>query len=320
MKATKLFLAAIAALAFASCQNNGDEFVKPVKANIVGNIGDKALATRAYDATWEDGDAIGLYVSGSTTTISNSSYTTDGELDEQNYVVFSGGPDIEFPSDGSNLTFNAYYPYDKNSITTEDNTPYYNVTNWSGQENLTANKFDPYDLMVAEGVSHNSLNPEVKLTFRHKFSKLILYVDANVDGTKLENGDLNDMVVKATGMNYPVKCDVITGAIKPTRTDQGYFMFKTVSNGEQYEAIICPDEFPNDNSKIVFTLKNGNEFTWKPSLSDNAKFASGNSYIWYLRFNGESIDAQLKATIVNWNPNTIHSAENPKDLFIGDNE
>lgn len=317
MKATKLFLAAIAALAFASCQNNGDEFVKPVKANIVGNIGDKALATRAYDATWENGDAIGLYVSGGTTPINNSTYTTDGVKDDENYVVFSGGPDIEFPSDGSDLTFNAYYP--SGNITTDGEARYYTVDNWSGQENITTQRFDPYDLMVADPVTHNSLTPDVRLTFKHKFSKLILYVDANVAGTKLVEGDLDDMDVKATGMNYPVKCDVFTGAIVPTTTDQGDFLFKTVSNGAQYEAIICPDQFPNDNSKIVFTLKNGNTFTWKPTMTDNQKFASGNSYIWYLRFNGESIDAQLKATIVNWMQTSLNSSEDPKDLFIGDN-
>lgn len=322
MKITKLFFAALAVLAFGACQNNGEEFVKPVKANIVGNIGDKALATRAYNATWEKDDAIGLFVSGLNTTINNANFTTDGVVSD-NYVTFtSTTTSIEYPSNGSDLTFNAYYPH--GNITSDGAARYYNVTNWSGQDKITADKFDPFDLMVADQVSHNSLNPNVKLTFRHKFSKLILMVDANVVGTQLKEGDLIDMEVKATGMNYPVKCDVITGDVTTTsKNSVGDFLFKTVTNGKQYEAIICPDEFPIATSKIVFTLKKktgettAKTFTWTPTMptgSETTTFASGNSYVWYLRLNGKSVEAELKATIVNWTENTFYTQTNPLDI------
>lgn len=323
MKTTKVFFATLAVLALGACQNNGDEFAKPVKANIVGNIGDKTLATRAYNATWENGDAIGLYVSGLNTTINDAAFTTDGVKDAQNYVTFtSNTTSIEYPSDGSDLTFNAYYP--KGTITTDGAARNYTITDWSGQENITTNKFDPYDLMVADQVAHNSLNPNVKLTFRHKFSKLILMVDANVAGTMLEEGDLTNMEVKATGMNYPVKCDVISGDVTTTsRTSASDFLFKTVVNGKQYEAIICPDEFPNTSSKIVFTLQKktgettAKTFTWTPTMpagSETTTFASGNSYVWYLRLNGKSVEAELKATIVNWTENTFYTQTNPLDI------
>lgn len=334
MKTTKLMFAALAALALGSCQNDGEELPKQVTADIQCNIGDNLLSTRAYDATWVRGDKIGLFVENGEYTqkinsvsvnFANMDYTTTGTTEQitvggvnRLFVPFTGTYGVPFPSDNSYITFNAYHPY-KQTLDKDGNNKsvIFTVSNWTDQENYVGLS-NPLDLLVANQESQNATGKEVKLTFKHQFCKLILNVEANTDGTALEEGCLDGMVVSAVDMNYVTKCNVLTGDIDPidvTEDDIEDFNFN-LRNGK-YEALIIPDVFPSQKSKIVFKLRDGKTFTWIPEIPASAnvgkKFAKGNSYIWNLRLNGTSVDAVLKATIINWTENEFYS-ENPFDI------
>lgn len=335
MKATKLFLVTLAAITLGACQNDINELSQPVTAKISANIGNVALSTRAYNATWETNDKIGVYATNNDKiykSFANSVFTNAenpeqllGKDGEQHFFNLFSGNTIEYPSDGSNVIFYAYYPYtDSEDIIKQDNGSYfYYVNDWSNQDRIPATtKSNPLDLMVADKEIQSSKEPDVRLTFRHKFAKLILNISANVEGTQLKEGDLEGMEVSTIGMNYPTKCNIMTGDVTSTVNKTGTFKFKTNAEGTVAEAIICPDVFPNEDSKIVFTLKQKSgetapkKFTWTPKMPSNATttFASGNSYIWNVRLNGNSVEAELRATIIDWKTNEFYS-DKPEDIY-----
>lgn len=322
MKATKLFFAALATLAIASCQNDDKELPKTVTANVQCNIG-KGLATRAYNAVWEGNDAIGLFVKENTegTTwveysipktnvfASNLEYTTTlisaGTIDGNDYVYFTG-TSIPFPSNNHALSFQGYYPY-----TTLNGTKF-TVADWSNQENSKT-----FDLMISEDpttapncVKNASQVQETKdatipLIFHHMFSKIILKVSVNEEATTLRTADLAGMTITAAGMNVITTCDVLTRAIDKTggavSTPIKFATLKGSTIENAYEAIVCPEyNTGSEDRKVTFTLANGKgTFTWPIPTGTN--FESGNSYVWNIRLNGDGVTAELIATIIDWN-------------------
>lgn len=310
MKATKLFLAAIAALAFASCQND-EELPKLVTASIFGNIGEKTLATRAYNNKWEANDEIGLFVY----TYDNET-SADGEQ-HRNYVnslfktvsggdtgEFTPGEGVEtimFPSDNGDIHIYAYYPH-----TNLDGTSF--KVNWTNQSSKI-------DLMLANKIA--TINDKrIELQFRHRFSKLILKVTANTDKTQILPDELEGMTVSARGMNFDSSCDVKTGVLTKGSAKDAPISF--VYNNGQYEAIVCPDAI-NANRSITFTLsKYGTKnFVWNTESLTNVPFAEGKSYIWNVCLNGEDIvEAELVGTIDDWDPQPQNSEENPENVYI----
>lgn len=330
MKATKLFLAAIAAIAFASCQNESVEFANTVTADIQCNIS-KGLATRAFNNLWEAKDEIGLYVMKGAApytfyntatkedeTVSNAQFKTVETAKTFETATFTGNYTIPFPADATaKLTFKAYYPY---TTTTTDNTVeisdgVYTVKNWN-QQNVAKT---PIDLLVSSAVQKSasdaatgSTKVSVPLVFKHKFSKIILNISVNEAESQILPADIKEMTVTGTGMNFVTTYNILTDVTSVGTVDQGAITFKTTADGTRSEAIVCPTAIPNDNSIITFTLKKkdneevAKKYTWTiPAVtnkdSDVTTFLAGTSYIWNIRLYGSGlVEAELTATIENW--------------------
>ena len=109
MKATKIYpVAALLALSLAACNN--EEITTTPDARVALQV-TGGIQTRAYDATWEANDEIGIFgftqEDAPAQAYSNVRYVTTGG----NGAFTPDGTTIYLPTDGSSLDFVAYYPH-----------------------------------------------------------------------------------------------------------------------------------------------------------------------------------------------------------------
>lgn len=290
-----LALCCMSAVIATSCSSDAEEEQLSnalVPVEISANIGQ---ITRAYNSSWEAGDQIGLFVTNNVDgnaykDYTNYPYETTGDI---NFSPIAGSDPVYYPSDGSKIDFQGYYPY---SATLSGTT--FTVADWSNQ---SAQK--DLDLLIAAKESGHSMAESeraVQLTFRHQFSKLIFNIVPNSEESQLSAADLAGMAVKAAGMNVALNCDVLTGVQTQGSAVATAITFNTMADGSQSTAIICPDFNTNTEArKLTFTLSSGRTFSW--TIPSGTKFESGKSYTWSLSLKGDGlVSATLTAVIEDW--------------------
>ena len=152
------------------------------------------IQTRAYNATWEAGDDIGIFGftqgDAPTQAYSNVRYVTrsgDGAFTPD-------GTTIYVPTDGSSLDFVAYYPH-----TTDLENGIYTV-DVEDQSDLST-----IDLMAAGRQTANRIKNTVTFNFEHKLSKIVLTFKPG-DGMALS--ELAGMKVQLTNQQTKATFDV----------------------------------------------------------------------------------------------------------------
>ena len=184
MRATTYTTAALLALSLAAC-NNGE--ITPTPDTRVALQVTSGIQTRAYDATWEAGDEIGIFGftqgDAPAQTHANAQYvTTNGN---GSFIPAQEMNTIYLPADNTPLDFVAYYPYTaglKNNIYTVD------VTDQSDQSAI--------DLMVADWESADRISSKVSFNFVHKLSKIVINL---APGMGVTGDELEGMTVQLTG-------------------------------------------------------------------------------------------------------------------------
>lgn len=307
MKAIKFLAFGLLATMIASCSS--DEIAltnKEVTATISGNIG-TGLKTRAFNDQWEAGDSIGMFIyeniigeGGDTTKVifeenDNTKFTTDENGNSKEFKAASKEA-IKFPSNQNSLTFHAYYPYTE-GISVEN--PIFKP-NWADQT-----KSQALDLLVSDYPIGSKTNNRVKLTFYHKFARIILNIDANTEESQIQYSDLKNLKITAADMSADVEYDVINDTCSKKEFNTEEIVFNTDSLGRYSSAIICPGVHDGDTTRVVtFELENGKKFKWK--IDPAQTFIEGNSYTWNITLKGQDlVGAVLIGTIVNWNDGTI---------------
>lgn len=203
----KIILLAVATLALASCENNDDN-IEPLHdyARITATIGG-SVSTRAKDATWSEGDMIGI--SSTVGTIeapyTNLKYTTGGDGEFTGTPVFFYKP----------MTLTAYYPFTGTegiapgiiSTTTDatcqnsENQPQIDFL-WDSKTNQDQKDF-------------SASNPNVNFTFTHKMSKLTFAFKGSKE--VIENGTVIAKEVKVSDMvSYEIEGLVMDGSFDTT--------------------------------------------------------------------------------------------------------
>ena len=111
MKAKTIFMATLAAAVLTACNNDENTVIDigASQATFTAAI-DGQVNTRAYDRTWEAGDAIGISGISGGITYTNVQYITDSDGTSGNFTVGTQGNEIYYQDDNS-VTFTAYYPW-----------------------------------------------------------------------------------------------------------------------------------------------------------------------------------------------------------------
>ena len=278
-------------------ENNGAE--TPGSDGRVALQASGGIQTRATDAAWQTGDAIGIYMlEAGTTTLSESAdnrkyATADGD---GKFSAGAAGQTIYFPVDGSTVDFRAYHPY---RGTLSDGVFALDV---SSQTDLPA-----IDLMSAKVESTpeaplDKNHPAVAFTFRHLLTKLELNISA---GNGISADDLQGLKVEITKQrtagSYAPHNELLGVASEPVKT----ITMNTAADGTLAQAILLPTT-PADGinpviagRELVFTLKATGEVFRYP-LPDDKGFLAGDKNIYNITINRTSLT--VTATIENWNP------------------
>ena len=106
-----IFMATLAAAVLTACNNDENNVIDTgsSQATFTAAI-DGQVNTRAYDRTWEAGDAIGISGISGGITYTNVQYVTDSEGTNGNFRVETSGNEIYYQDDNP-VTFTAYYPW-----------------------------------------------------------------------------------------------------------------------------------------------------------------------------------------------------------------
>lgn len=269
-----------------SCQQEeqlltGDESRREI---VFTSIIDDSHLSRVVDASWEQGDEIGVFMKNAETEAvirGNVPYVT--KSGNGNFVG-ENGP-MEFPEgEGVKVDFIAYYPY----TTHAENFKQYGIdlTNQRNQRAL--------DLMKAVNlVNRDATSPQGNLQFRHLLSKLVLNLTPS-QGASLKGIKATVSALKVKG-NANLAADGII-----TLEDQTAAVEMFVNaEGTQAEAVLLPQDL---TGKLKITLElNGHQREVTTNIS--GKLEAGKKYICNLKINlggGGQITPEPQAKYARW--------------------
>lgn len=292
-----LFLAA-AAMTMVACSNDESTNAnEPVEANFFASID---MQTRAYDASWDNGDEIGITGSGvgsdgTTQTISNVCYTSadGGGI----FTVKNIDDKIYFTTDGD-YTFSAYYPWNATTTIAASTT-----------EPNVSDAQKKYDFLYASGATSNRDKKSVAFSFKHVMSKLVINVISGDEGITEEEAK------KATLTMGNVILDGTFDGVNGTTTTTGTTSDLALGTGGTYSMILFPQSFTEgikitasnvaglDKGKTisgVISLANANS-----KLTDATAKAAGNALVAGVQYNitvslNKSALVVLGCTISDW--------------------
>lgn len=241
-----LLAGAMLTFAFTSCGNDENVTIPyegPVAAQVTAGI--NGVVTRAADPSWDNGDAIGLSCSGTTTNYTNMKYvTTSGNGTFTHYngdsEDLAGG--IFFQGTGD-VTFSAYYPF----TGTEKSNPGTDGV-ISGSTSAQSSNQKDIDYLYASGVTTTYASPTVSFNgastkFQHKMVRLKLILQTSADaGFSVD--DVKNGTYTLGGLKHEGTFNVTIGTADATSTAATVFDWSVSSN--------CP--FADANNQRTYTM------------------------------------------------------------------
>lgn len=289
MKPKNLIMMCISIFLFASC--NSDESGTEVLQSPVNFSSSISItptkATNTIDNKWEGNESIGvsMFYLGSSTIADfaeNKKYSTSSPGAT---TSFTSTTPIYYPENPTiKVEFFAYSPYDPSL----NNFIY--MINLQNQNNQSA-----LDLLLAKanniGLGFDKNNKEVvNLIFKHKLSKLLLYVKTDEASTNLEG-----LEVKIKGMSTKAQYLLLNQKF------QNESEVKTIVPTQKagvYEAILLPTTLGAEQV-VEFTI-GGNTYTWILANDITSKsLEAGTKYSYEITIKKTGVT--ISGTIEDWN-------------------
>ncbi|MDR0973603.1 MAG: fimbrillin family protein [Prevotellaceae bacterium] len=250
MKANFSNFAWVAALTIAtmtvSCSNENEPVINPNPNNTPEPQEEQALTfstnvlspaeTRAYEASWEADDRVGIFMvnSADTTAIKSNAQHVATNVSGWKLNPVSDSDGMYYPSTGADVKFIAYYPYKNGQSLT-------NLLSVElGEQSATSNDFDI--LYVKATSSYNkSSGTTPALNFKHIMATMIVNVKKD---DAISNIDLSTMSVTLKGAPTKGTFNLQDGTFVATNTVApiNFVKLSTPTSGfdATYQAIILP--------------------------------------------------------------------------------
>lgn len=285
----------LAALMMAGCSNEVEEQVmdsRRVPLQINGDI--NMLMTRAADDHWDKNDAIGVYM----VTAENSIV---GDVSNYRYVVIDEN-NGNFSPDGETNT--AYFPESGDAVNVVAYYPQGNVVeNKLSLDLANQNEQPRIDLMSAKAEDASKSNPNIKLEFKHRLTKLFFEIegDVNTDGIYAAIGN------QYTDIQYDILNDKLLIA-EGSEKEEIVMKYWNLDNYRFTEAIVLPNDENNsaEDRKLTFQL---NEKIFDATISNSTKFEAGKKYTYKVKFEttpSGNINVSITGvSIKNWDDGDI---------------
>lgn len=275
-------LAAILLLSIfvASCKDDATEYKpQPEKVQVTLSAG---IKTRAVDATWVEGDCIGLsmFKTGTTTFLDN----------QHNHRYSTRAGDGVFNADGSNVV---YYPLDGSLVDIRGYYPHrgdlgedclYSL-DVADQSDLAAINFMTFDCYT--GASRN--NPNITVTFKHRLTKLIFNL------RREDNSAVTIKNVSVSGMNTKGSFCLLKEQLTIETDSKNNLEVPVKDNCAQ--AIVMPREA---GEGIVFTITSDDNVEYIVKLDPEQELKAGFKYTFNVLLRGGETPAVIKGIIQDW--------------------
>lgn len=198
---------------------------------------------------------------------------------EVSLIPYTGGYTLYYPTDGSNVQFNAYVPY----RTVTDNIVTWNFSTEGDVLFYTATT-------EGDGKTYNEstgVDQPVSLAFKHRLAKILIDVESTEDEYDVNN-------VTGTLSNQPVSFDynVLTNDIKASETKQP---LNAKPMGNQLKFAILPEALTQPET-VTINLPNGTSFEATLTPPQDG-FKAGIWYKYKTTLTKPKTPGTLKATI-----------------------
>ena len=244
MKAKIIFMATLAAAVLTACNNDENNVIDTgsSQATFTAAI-DGQVNTRAFDQTWEAGDAIGISGTSGSTVYTNVQYVTDSDGTSGNFTVGTQGNEIYYQDDNS-VTFTAYYPWANLAA---------DATTITADTRAQASQSD-FDFLWSRQTGSKA-SPNVQFIFAHKMAKLVLTIQK---GNDVSYQEVQDAVLSLGGFKYSGTFNVTDGTTSTAddlatgwtfagnTSETGYnapFVPNATAESVSYTLILFPQEF-----------------------------------------------------------------------------
>ena len=200
MKAKTIFMATLAAAVLTACNNDENNVIDTgsSQATFTAAI-DGQVNTRAFDQTWEAGDAIGISGTSGSTVYTNVQYVTTGG--NGNFTAGIQGNEIYYQND-ADVTFTAYYPWTNLAA---------DATTITADTRAQASQSD-FDFLWSRQTG-SKVSPNVQFIFTHKMVKLVLTIKKG-DGVSYQ--EVQDAVLSLGGFKNNGSFNVTDGTATAT--------------------------------------------------------------------------------------------------------
>lgn len=292
MKKQAFICALLATVLLPGCSEDRENTPQPTDGRVaLEATSGIRMNTRAYDKTWEAGDAIGIYMLNGDATDGNGNrkYTT-AEKTENGSFTAAEGQNLYFPVDGAQRDFVAYYPY--RETLADGNVYTVDVSHQTPQKNI--------DLMGAAKVTgKDKLNPKVTFVFTHKLVKLDITIKA--DGTSLTDDKLAGTTVSISNQQTAATYNVVTGG-EATVTAGTAKEIALHTDGLKAEGIVL-SAATTENMVLTFTVPGlgGQAFHWSVNSAAKSKeFEAGSKYLYTITIGKAGVEVSSK--VEDWTP------------------
>lgn len=277
----KIILLAAAALSLVACNTEDFNIEDPVAAQISATIGESGMS-RASNDTWDAGDSIGVTMSGRYTNLKYITEAGNGEFD---------GKQMYFKNKVETVSISAYYPY----YGSEDQMPGV-IEASTTSEHQTDDAQKRIDFLYAAKENVSGAEPDIKLAFSHRMSKLSLtFVNGNAgaDVSKLKSCMISGLLTDGT-----------------FNTSTGVCMANSDSQATDLNVILTPASEKTNTSLILFpqslpgkvmlhiTDSEDQEYSCELKFTDNT-LSAGYDYQFNIKVNKTELVID-KSSIAEW--------------------
>lgn len=298
---TNLFMTLAAAFLLGACGDDGDNTGNlngEVPAVFTTNLAQR-VQTRAHDAAWDNGDAIGIFslndeltgvtIGGSpqSNMAVNTKYTTAGgnKWTSENAYRFKNPVSTE-------VEFKAYYPWVADNAITGGQSEKINGAISVDASTQTADGQKAFDFLFAtkeggEGgavASHGSKDdPNVKFQFTHSMAKVILVFKAATDKGVAFDEDFKTMVPTLKGLKTQGTFSLADGVVTVSGKANDLILKNSTvdetGSTVTFTAILPPQAPVNDGSAPEVNIKIGNNDVYRSmKILGGQKMEAGKYY------------------------------------------
>ncbi|MCD7900143.1 MAG: fimbrillin family protein [Bacteroides sp.] len=260
-----------------SCVNDlpNNEVIEPGTIPIQLSTRIQSSYTRATDTSFEENDAIGLYVLTESSSLSQSRYIDNMKFTYNASQIFEPDETIFFPEGNGSCNFLSYYPYSANGITSGNTTMEVGIA----IDQTTPVAFSKSNFMVANTANITATEETVDLLFRNKFSRLNIFLKPE-SGYTLESLLAANPVVRIKNLYTNAVYDFSTHQLTGHHTTSDISPYGTWDKGEEAimgkSAIILPQTLEAEQVLLelivdgsIYECKVKEQFTFKSGQAED---------------------------------------------------